>query len=79
MILETDTTFVLAGFMLPYPRIPRGWKWLNRASPTTWLLYALSASQLGRNTSPITTPTGQVTTIKQYLIDELGYHHDFIW
>ena len=22
--------------MLPYSAIPRGWKWLNRVSPTTW-------------------------------------------
>lgn len=24
------------GFLLPYSAIPRGWKWLNRVSPTTW-------------------------------------------
>lgn len=24
------------GFLLPYSAIPRGWKWLNRISPTTW-------------------------------------------
>lgn len=29
------------GFLLPYPSIPRGWKWLNRISPTTWILYGL--------------------------------------
>lgn len=24
------------GFLIPYTAIPRGWKWLNRLSPTTW-------------------------------------------
>lgn len=25
------------GFMIPYPQMPVGWKWLNRICPPTWV------------------------------------------
>ena len=70
---------IFNGFTLPYPNIPKGWKWMNRAVPTTWMLYALSASQLGDNEQPFIDPNGKLTTVKGYLLDNLGYRHDFIW
>ncbi|KAK9807392.1 hypothetical protein WJX73_000014 [Symbiochloris irregularis] len=70
---------IMNGFTLPYPSIPRGWKWLNRANPITWVLYALSASQLGRDSQPLTSPSGQLTTVKDFLYSYFGYRYDFIW
>ena len=39
--LHSQIWTVVNGFLIPYPQIPRGWKWLNRISPTTWVLYGL--------------------------------------
>ena len=38
---------VFNGFIITYPEIPRGWKWMNRIVPPTWILYGLGVSQLG--------------------------------
>jgi hypothetical protein len=38
---------IFSGFIMPYPTMPVYWQWLNRISPTTWMLYGLGASQLG--------------------------------
>lgn len=31
---------------VPYPSMPAAWRWVNRISPTTWILYGLAGSQL---------------------------------
>ncbi len=38
---------LFCGFVITYPNIPDYWKWLNRLSPTTWMLHGLGSSQLG--------------------------------
>lgn len=70
---------LFCGFVVPFPAMPRGWKWLNRLAPTTWVLYALSASQLGHSNQPLIQPSGEITTVSQFLETFFGYRYDFIW
>ncbi|KAK9826588.1 hypothetical protein WJX74_004476 [Apatococcus lobatus] len=70
------------GFMIPYPQMPQGWKWLNRICPPTWVIYALSINQLGDKEQELTGfGTGSATpiTIKAWLKSYFGYEYDFRW
>lgn len=40
---------VFNGFIITYPDMPSGWRWMNRAVPPTWILYGLGVSQLGND------------------------------
>lgn len=66
-----------ARFMLPYPQFPIYWKWVNRLSPTTWVIYILSVDQLGNNHTLMTTPTGQQQTVANFVKDTFGYDYNF--
>ncbi|CAL8463057.1 g2591 [Coccomyxa elongata] len=70
---------IFNGFMLPYPLMPMGWKWLNRISPATWIIYGLAVDQMGENTDQLITPEGQVTTVKEFLTSYFGYEYSFRW
>ena len=35
------------GYVIVYTAIPVYWKWMNRISPTTWMLYGVVIDQLG--------------------------------
>jgi hypothetical protein len=70
---------VLNGYIIPYSQIPIYWKWMNRISPPTWILYGLGTSQLGDNYEIITGPDGQETTVSAFIQDFYGYDFDFIW
>ena len=65
--------------MLPYPSIPRGWKWLNRCSPSTWILYGLAVSQLGNRDDNVKGFDGNNTVIRNFLRDYFGYRFEFRW
>lgn len=67
------------GFLIPYPMIPRGWKWLNRISPTTWILYGLGGSQLGDSDVPMVAFGTQQTTVGAFMASYFDYHFSFIW
>lgn len=43
-------------FLVPNPLMPKAWLWMNYISATTWVIYGLSASQLGEETDPIVAP-----------------------
>lgn len=70
---------IFNGFMLPYPSIPRGWKWLNRCSPSTWILYALAVNQLGNRNDNVKGFDGNNTIIHNFLRDYFGYKYEFRW
>ncbi|BDA47962.1 ABC transporter G family member 36 [Coccomyxa sp. Obi] len=70
---------IFNGFMLPYPLMPMGWKWLNRISPATWIIYGLAVDQMGENTDQLITPEGEITTVKAFLTSYFGYEHSFRW
>jgi hypothetical protein len=44
---------IFNGFLVPSPIMPWGWRWLNYTSGTTYVIYSLAASQLGRNEKKI--------------------------
>ena len=54
-------------------------RWLNRITPTTWIIYTLAANQLCDLQQPLTTPSGQVITVSQYMDEAFGYKSDFQW
>jgi ABC-type multidrug transport system permease subunit len=47
---------IFNGFLVPIPIMAAGWSWLNYISATTYVIYSLSASQLGQLTQPIIVP-----------------------
>ncbi|KAK9907686.1 hypothetical protein WJX75_008105 [Coccomyxa subellipsoidea] len=70
---------IFNGFMLPYPTMPTGWKWLNRISPATWIIYGLAVDQMGENNDLLITPQGQRTTVSAFLASYFGYEYSFRW
>jgi hypothetical protein len=48
-----------------------------RLIPTTWVIYGMSASQLGDNNGAMVAYGGQNTTVSAYLQDNFGYYYDF--
>ncbi|PNH10990.1 Pleiotropic drug resistance protein 1, partial [Tetrabaena socialis] len=66
------------GFVMPFPSMPVYYKWANRLSPTTWVLYGLAADQLGSNTTPFVFPGGaKDATVSGFLESTFGYRFDF--
>jgi hypothetical protein len=53
---------------------------MNRIVPVTWVIYALSASQMGSVTEPMTGyGVKEGTPVYQYVQDVFGYEYDFRW
>ncbi|KAG2425086.1 hypothetical protein HXX76_013995 [Chlamydomonas incerta] len=69
---------VFNGFMITYPDIPKGWRWMNRAVPPTWILYGLGVSQLGNDTDLIEY-AGVQMPINEFLEVRFGYHYYMRW
>ncbi|KXZ56523.1 hypothetical protein GPECTOR_1g47 [Gonium pectorale] len=66
------------GFVITYPVMPIYYKWANRLSPTTWVLYGLGADQLGGNDTPFTYPgLSQGATIATFIERNFGYDYGF--
>ncbi|PNW84179.1 hypothetical protein CHLRE_04g224500v5 [Chlamydomonas reinhardtii] len=69
---------VFNGFMITYPDIPQGWRWMNRAVPPTWILYGLGVSQLGNDTDLIEYG-GVEMPINEFLQVRFGYQYYMRW
>ncbi|GAB4819215.1 hypothetical protein N2152v2_006261 [Parachlorella kessleri] len=67
------------GFLIPYSLMPVGWKWLNRISPTTWILYGLGGSQLADSDVPLVAVGGVQTTVGTFMGSYFGYEPGFEW
>lgn len=68
------------GFLVPFPQIPAGWKWMARISPTTWVLYGLGGSQMGNSSVLFATTNGTTTTTVGEFVNQFwGYEYSFIW
>ncbi|KAJ0959678.1 hypothetical protein J5N97_000670 [Dioscorea zingiberensis] len=65
---------LFAGFIIPHPRLPVWWKWYFWASPVSWTLYGLFASQFGDKKDLM--DTGE--TVEEFLRRYLGYKHEFL-
>ncbi|KAI3428353.1 hypothetical protein D9Q98_006733 [Chlorella vulgaris] len=69
---------LFAGFLVPYPNMPAGWQWMNRISPTTWILWGLAGSQLSDRDVPMEGYNG-TTTVSAFMDSSFGYTFDMIW
>jgi ABC-type multidrug transport system permease subunit len=47
---------IFNGFLVPFPQMAVGWRWLNWGSATTYVIYGLATSQLGESNQPIVVP-----------------------
>lgn len=50
----------------------QGWQWMNRASPTSWVLYGLAGSQLGDRDVPMQGYGGATTTVSAFMETAFG-------
>lgn len=66
------------GFMISESKIPKYWKWMNKATPTTYMLYGVTASQFGDNDTEFNA-FGTVMTVKQYIKNVFDYEYGFRW
>ena len=62
-----------------FMQMPKGWRWLNRVSPATWIIYGLAVDQLGESQSMMTTPDGHQTTVAHFMNYYFGYDYGFRW
>mmetsp|Transcript_33340 Transcript_33340/g.83541 ORF Transcript_33340/g.83541 Transcript_33340/m.83541 type:complete len:1541 (-) Transcript_33340:49-4671(-) len=69
---------IFSGFSIPYSQMPVYLAWINRVSPTTWVIYGLVASQLG-NSQYLVNVYGEIMTVSSFVESFLGYEYDFRW
>ncbi|XP_071932485.1 pleiotropic drug resistance protein 3 isoform X1 [Coffea arabica] len=67
--------YLVAGFLIPRPQIPKWWVWLYYLAPTSWTLNGMLTSQYGDIDKPIEV-FGEPTTVSKFLRDYFGFHHD---
>lgn len=80
-ILMSTLSFVFNianGFIVPYPQLPPWWAWVNRAVPTTWVLYGLCTAQLGKLATPLALG-GRALTAAGFLEGAFGWQYDMRW
>jgi hypothetical protein len=70
---------VFNGFVITYPAMPSGWRWMNRLSPPTWILYGLGIMQLGDSNTPVHLPEGTPITVAQYMDIYFGMVYWLRW
>lgn len=72
---------IFNGYVIPYPAMARGFQWINRISPTSWVIYGLVSDQLGDIQLPVTgvpnTPIGSEPTCAEYVNQKYGYEYGF--
>lgn len=64
--------------MISESKIPSYWKWMNKATPTTYIMYGITASQFGDNDTKINA-FGKAVPVKEYIEDLFGYEYSFRW
>lgn len=70
---------LFTGFLIPRPATPVWWRWYFWATPVSWTIYGLSASQLGDMDHTHVTVPGQGTKlVSQYIEDYFGFHQSFL-
>lgn len=66
-------------FQWKFQSLPGWWRWYYWANPISWTLYGLIASQFGDLDQPMLLSDGvSSTTIKIFLEDHYGFHHEFL-
>jgi ABC-type multidrug transport system permease subunit len=68
---------LLAGFLIPKPKIPGWWIWFYYICPFAWTLNGIISSQLGDVESELDDANFK-GSVKDFIESYLGYHHDQI-
>ncbi|KAG1677137.1 hypothetical protein FOA52_000943 [Chlamydomonas sp. UWO 241] len=83
MISATGLNFlfnIFNGYVLPYPFIAQGFKWVNRIVPTTWVIYGLVSDQLAGSDVTIVEPAGDTFSVSEFMRRNYGYDYSFrLW
>lgn len=67
---------IFNGFVITYPAMGKGWQWINRIVPPTWILYGLASDQLGNDTTPMSYPGNpNIKTVADFLRVVFGYDY----
>ncbi|GLJ52513.1 hypothetical protein SUGI_1117700 [Cryptomeria japonica] len=69
---------LFSGFLIPRPQIPGWWVWYYWICPTSWTLNCLITSQYGDMTKQIRINGNSQQSIKDFLKDYFGFHHDML-
>mmetsp|Transcript_22068 Transcript_22068/g.37738 ORF Transcript_22068/g.37738 Transcript_22068/m.37738 type:complete len:90 (+) Transcript_22068:2-271(+) len=60
--------------------MPKGFRWINRIVPSTWLLYALAGDQLGNNQGAMDYPPDpNIKTVSDFMRTVFGYDYGIHW
>ncbi|GER48392.1 pleiotropic drug resistance protein, partial [Striga asiatica] len=65
---------LFSGFIIPRPKIPIWWRWYYWATPVSWTLYGLAASQYG----DVESYMFPGITVKEVMKSYYGFRHDFL-
>ncbi|CAA0839121.1 ABC transporter G family member 40 [Striga hermonthica] len=65
---------LFSGFIIPRPKIPIWWRWYYWATPVSWTLYGLAASQYG----DVESYMFPGVTVKEVMKSYFGFRHDFL-
>jgi len=70
---------IFNGYVITYEAMPIYWKWMNRISPTTWIIYGLVVDQLGFNTDLVSGIPGDPSepTVAYFMESVYGYVYSF--
>jgi len=73
---------IFNGYVISYPDMAPGWRWLNRIAPTTWVIYGLVADQLAWRQGRVQVtgigagdPGTALMTTQEYVQEEYGYSY----
>ncbi|XP_024532572.1 ABC transporter G family member 29 [Selaginella moellendorffii] len=69
---------LFAGFLIPYPKIPKWWTWYYWICPVAWTVNGLFTSQYGDVTKDLLLPGGEVKPVNVFLEEYFGFHYDFL-
>nr|KYP71088.1 ABC transporter G family member 39 [Cajanus cajan] len=69
---------VFSGFMIPRTEIPIWWRWYYWATPNSWTLYGLVASQLGNENAQVEIPGAENIELKELIKKNFGYEYSFL-
>ncbi|CAK9221411.1 unnamed protein product [Sphagnum troendelagicum] len=67
---------LFSGFLIPFPEMPIWWSWYYWINPVQWTINGLASSQLGDVTTTMVAPGFGTISVKDYIQQYFGYHHD---
>ncbi|KAF8688234.1 hypothetical protein HU200_042359 [Digitaria exilis] len=72
------TQNLMAGFIVPGPKIPKWWIWLYHMAPTSWTLNVLFTTQFLSNDDKNIMVSGEVIPMTSFVKNNFGYSRDLL-